>query len=63
MSFKDFVNETIEKIKESQKPENVKARLLADIEMEKIKLEREKLRFETEDFRRERLEKKFGGWK
>ena len=62
MSFKEFVKESLEEMKEAQKPENVKKRLKNEIAIETLKAEREELRCKTDSMRKERLEKKFGGW-
>lgn len=62
MTWKEFVKESIDKIKESQKPENIKERLRNEIEIQKLMTEKEKLRCETDSLKHQRLEKKYGGW-
>jgi len=43
MGFKEFFNKTIEQIKESNKPENVKKRLTQQIEIESLKAKRDRI--------------------
>ena len=55
MSFKDFFIKFWNEFKEANKPENVKKRLQNEIEITKLKTEKEKLNFE----RRQMMEKRF----
>jgi len=55
MGFKDFVKKMANDLKESQKPENVKKKLEAKIEQEKLRNKLEKI----QDKRRKRNKKKY----
>jgi len=60
MTFKEFVRESWEKIKESQKPENVQARLENSIRIEELRLRKEDLMMQKEKMRKERMQSKWG---
>lgn len=53
MGFTDFIKKQVEDFKESQKPENVKKRLEAKIEEEKLKAQLEPARSERQKAKNE----------
>lgn len=55
MSFKKFITKCIDDFKEYNRPENVKARTASEIDIMKLKIEKEKLRAE----RQKLIEKRF----